>query len=320
MELRDLRIFVAIAETGSLASAAKVLNSSSPSLSARIKDLEDEFGTVLFERLARGLVLTERGQEFLSHAYAILKQAENARVSMLGGDKPPAGIVRFGVPGSLVELLTVPLIEACLVRLPQVRLRVVEGMSGYLASWLRDGTLDAALVFGDWETTDVGARLQPIVEEDLYVGTYEPGLLASHLTDTNEIRLQDLQHLRLVMPGPEHGLRLLVETVARRHEIPLNVVMEIDATPQIFKIIRRGHGSTICSRAASKLDSNENSTGSDARLHTFRVVDPGIKRTVHLATPLNRQSSRATTAVAHVAVETLLSLAASDEWKARRLQ
>jgi LysR family transcriptional regulator, nitrogen assimilation regulatory protein len=319
MELRDLRIFVAIAETGSLAAAAKVLHSSPPSLSARIKDIEDEFGTVLFERSARGLVLTEKGKEFLSHAYAILKLSENAKASMLSGDKPPAGAVRFGVPGSLIELLTVPLIEACLERLPQVRLRVVEGMSGYLASWLREGTLDAALVFGNWETTDLSAYLQPIVEEDLYVGTYDADSLAPYLTDANEIRLRDIRHLRLVMPGPEHGLRLLVETVARRHEVPLNVVMEIDATPQIFKIIRRGHGCTICSRAASKLDSTDGSAG-NVRFHAFRVVDPGIKRTVHLATPLNRQSSRATTAVAHVAVETLLSLAATDEWKARRLR
>ena len=232
------------------------------------------------------MVLTERGQEFLSHAYAILKQAENARVSMLGGDKPPAGIVRFGVPGSLVELLTVPDRGLSGAIAPGSPARGGRGCPAISQGWLRDGTLDAALVFGDWGTTDVGARLQPIVEEDLYVGTYEPGLLASHLTDTNEIRLQDLQHLRLVMPGPEHGLRLLVETVARRHKIPLNVVMEIDATPQIFKIIRRGHGSTICSRAASKLDSNENSTGSDARLHTFRVVDPGIKRRCTLPRPL----------------------------------
>jgi LysR family nitrogen assimilation transcriptional regulator len=61
------------------------------------------------------------------------------------------------------------------------------------------------------------------------------------------------------------------------------------------------------------------STG-NARLHTFRVVDPGFKRMVYLATPLNRPSSRATLAVAQVAVETLLSLAATEEWRARSLR
>lgn len=318
MDLRDLRVFVTIAETGSLAAAGKVLHMSSPSLSARLKDLEDELATVLFERWARGLMLTEQGREFQTHAYAILKQAEDAKASMLSRDKPPIGTVRFGVPGSLVGLLTVRLIESCLERLPQVRLRVVESMSGYIANWLREGTLDAAIIFGGGAANDRTASLQAIAEEDLYVGTYDLPSIAPYMTDAGEIRMRDVRHLRLVMPGPEHGLRLLVEATARRHSVPLNVVMEVDASPQIFALIRRGHGATICSLAARHPGSMV-SAADNAQLHTFRVVEPGFRRTVYLATPLNRPSSRATLAVAQLAVETLLASAASDEWKARRI-
>lgn len=316
MDLRDLRAFVAIAETGSLAAAAKVLHSSPPSLSARLKGLEDELGAALFERWARGLMLTEQGREFLSHAYAILKQAEDAKASMVSRDKSPVGMVRFGVPGSLVGLLTVQLVETCLKRLPQVRLRVVESMSGYISTWLREGTLDAAVVFGGAIASDRTASLQSIAEEELYVATYDPALVAPYLTDEGEIRMRDVQHLRLVMPGPEHGLRLLVEATARRHALPLNIAMEIDASPQIFELIRRGHGTTICSLAARHPGSITSLAGS-APVHTYRIVDPGFRRMVYLATPLNRPSSRATIAVAQVAVEILLQLAATDEWKAK---
>lgn len=319
MDLRDLRAFVAIAETGSLAAAAKVLHSSPPSLSVRLKDLEDELGTTLFERWARGLTLTEQGREFLSHAYAILKRAEDAKASMLSREKPPVGAVRFGVPGSLVGLLTAQLIETCLERFPQVRLRVVESMSGYIASWLREGTLDAAVVFGGGAATDRSASLRPIAEEELYIATYDRAVVAPFLNERDEIRMRDVQHLKLVMPGPEHGLRVLVEATARRHAIPLNIGMEVDASPQIFELVRRGHGATICSLAARHPGSISSLAGK-APIHTFRIVDPGFRRTVHLATPLNRPSSRATMAVAEVAVETLLSLAATDEWKARRLK
>lgn len=318
MDLRDLRVFVTIAETGSLAAAGKVLHTSSPSLSARLKDLEGELGSVLFARWARGLVLTEQGREFLIHAYAILKQAEDAKASMLNRDKPPVGKVRFGVPGSLAGLLTVQLIETCLERFPQVRLRIVESMSGYIANWLREGMLDAAVVFGGGAANDRSVSLQAIAEEDLYVGTYDMASVARYLTDKGEIRMRDVQHLRLVMPGPEQGLRLLVEATARRHSVPLNVVMEIDASPQIFELIRRGHGTTICSLAARHPGSMTSSTN-NAQLHTFRVVEPGFKRTIYLATPLNRPSARATMAVTQLAVETLLSLATSAEWNARRL-
>jgi LysR family nitrogen assimilation transcriptional regulator len=318
MDLRDLRAFVAIAETGSLVAAAKTLNSSPPALSVRLKSLEGELGTALFTRWARGLVLADQGRDFLVHAYAILKQAEDAKASILGRDKPPAGAVRLGIPGSLIGMLSVPLIEASLRDLPHVRLRIVESMSGYLSRWLREGTLDATLLFGSNANTDHSASLRPIVEEDLYVATYDPAVLAPFLTPAGVIRMQDVRHLRLIMPGPEHGLRVLAESTSLRQGIPLDIAIEIDASPQIFELVRRGHGVTICSLAAAHAAPASGGAGAP-KLHTFRVVEPGFQRTVYLATPLNRPSSRATIAVVRLAVEILSELAGSTEWKARIL-
>ncbi|MFC7738395.1 LysR substrate-binding domain-containing protein [Roseomonas sp. GCM10028921] len=318
MDLRDLRAFVAIAEAGSLMAAAKTLNSSPPALSARLKNLEDELGTPLFVRWPRGLTLTEQARDFLAHSYAILKQAEDAKASILGRDKPPSGVVRLGIPGSLIGILSVPLIEACLRELPQVRLRIVESMSGYLARWLREGTLDATLLFGSHAPGDGGASVQPILEEDLYLGTYDPSLLSPFLNGHAEMPMQALRHLRLVMPGPEHGLRSLVEATARHHGVSLDVAIEIDASPQIFELVRRGHGSTICSLAARHFGAPPDGAGLP-ELHTFRIVEPGFRRTVSLATPLSRPSSRATMAVARVAVTILSELAGTEEWRARRL-
>ncbi len=318
MDLRDLRAFVAIAETGSLAAAAKVLHSSPPSLSVRLKDLEDELGTALFERWARGLTLTEQGREFLSHAYAILKRAEDAKASMLSREKPPVGAVRFGVPGSLVGLLTAQLIETCLERFPQVRLRVVESMSGYIASWLREGTLDAAVVFGGGAATDRSASLRPIAEEELYIATYDRAVVTLPEREGRD------PHAR--RPAPEAG-----DAGARTW--PQGACGSDGAASRHSAEHRHGGRRlaadirTGSARAwgddllpAARHPGSISSLAGKAPIHTFRIVDPGFRRTVHLATPLNRPSSRATMAVAEVAVETLLSLAATDEWKARRLK
>ncbi len=79
MELRHLRYFVAIAETGSLTVAAeKKLYTSQPSLSRQIKDLEDQVGTPLLSRSSRGVVLTEAGKAFLDHARLALNQVDAA--------------------------------------------------------------------------------------------------------------------------------------------------------------------------------------------------------------------------------------------------
>ena len=79
MELRHLRYFVAVADAGSLTVAAQqILHTSQPSLSRQIRDLEDEVGTPLLTRRARGVDLTPAGRTFLDHARSVLSQVEAA--------------------------------------------------------------------------------------------------------------------------------------------------------------------------------------------------------------------------------------------------
>jgi LysR family hca operon transcriptional activator len=79
MELRHLRYFVAVAEEGSLTTAAeRRLHTAQPSLSRQIRDLETEVGVKLLERGARGITLTPAGRTFLDHARLALLQVEAA--------------------------------------------------------------------------------------------------------------------------------------------------------------------------------------------------------------------------------------------------
>src|SRR5580704_2622306 len=79
MELRHLRYFVAVAEAGSLTVAAeKLLHTAQPSLSRQIRDLENDVGTQLLTRNARGIELTAAGKAFLDHARLVLIQVDAA--------------------------------------------------------------------------------------------------------------------------------------------------------------------------------------------------------------------------------------------------
>ena len=97
MELRHLRYFVAVAEEGSVLTAAqRRLNTSQPSLSRQIRDLEAEVGVTLLERKARGVALTAAGRMFLDHARLALLQVEAAIDSARRAEQPERPVLAMG--------------------------------------------------------------------------------------------------------------------------------------------------------------------------------------------------------------------------------
>jgi len=147
MELRHLRYFVAVAETGSLTLAAeKRLHTAQPSLSRQIRDLEHEVGVQLLIRGPQGTAMTDAGRAFLDHARLALAQAEAATAAARRAVQPVKQIFSMGfLTGQEVDWL--PHAPGILRdELPNIEIRVSSGFSTNLADDLERGKLDVAFL------------------------------------------------------------------------------------------------------------------------------------------------------------------------------
>lgn len=311
MDLRDLRYFVVIADCGSILAASEQLHIAQPSLSIRIKGLEQELGVALFERRPRGVVLTSEGQELLSHARLLLQAADRARESVRLHASTAVGTVNFGVPTSLAAVLCVPLVETALEDLPDVKLRIVESMSGYIVDWLREGRLELGVVFGNKSLN--GIQLEPLMEEELYLAADSEDSLAAVVDENGDVPLERLANVPLVLPTGQHGLRQLIDEVTRRNGVARAPRVEIDSFLQIQRLVQRRMGMTVLSMAAL------HEVPLDPPLVTRRIVDPPITRTMALAFSESRSLTKATREIAERVRRVLKAQAATDGWRPRVL-
>jgi LysR family transcriptional regulator, hca operon transcriptional activator len=147
MELRHLRYFVAVAETGSVTLAAqKRLHTAQPSLSRQIRALEEEVGVPLMTRGVRGIGLTSAGQVFLEHAKLILAQTQAATEAARKAASPPKPSLAVGVlVGHETDWLPR---SVALMRdeLFGAEIKVSSGFSTTLANDLQRGVLDVAFL------------------------------------------------------------------------------------------------------------------------------------------------------------------------------
>jgi LysR family hca operon transcriptional activator len=187
MELRHLRYFIAVAEEGSFLTAAqRRLNTSQPSLSRQIRDLETEVGVQLLERQARGVALTDAGRVFLDHARLALSQVEAATNGARRIAQPQKPTLSMGFMVGLEVMWLPHLLRILREEEPEIEVTLTSQSSPELALALTRGKLDIAFLRPEKQTA--GVTLKLLAKEPLIVV-----LPADHrLASRKRIRPQDL--------------------------------------------------------------------------------------------------------------------------------
>lgn len=307
MDLRQLRYFAKVVESGSFSKAASKLHVAQPALSQHVRHMEEELGVVLLHRGASGVKATEAGERLMVHAKRILDEFAGINDSVRGETVAPRGLVRFGIPGTVSEQMAAPLIEAARIRYPEINIRVVEAMSGYILDWLKRGELDLAMIYSTSDPHGLVVHHALSEEICLFAGVTmadeagQPG---------HTIGFAEAAKLPLVVPGPGHGLRQLIDEVAQAQKVVIEPTVEIDSYGQIKQLVIRGLGFGILPRMAVE---RERQAGV---VRVWQFEQPAIRRKVFLAYSVERPLPRAHRAIAQLAWEILRQLVRDQIWTA----
>jgi LysR family tcuABC transcriptional regulator len=241
MDMRQLRYFVQIVESGSLARASRQLFIAQPALSQQMARLEEEVGRPLLVRSSRGVVPTENGEALYHHAKFMLRQLDQA-VSVARQESTGLhGRVALGLAPTTVCRLGLPLLQHLRARYPGVVLNIIESFSGHLEHMTRNGQLDLTILFSQSAASELS--VEPLLEEELFVIlSADNAIVPAHKT---AVTLAELSALPLILPSPGHGLRRRIELEFERMNLDLETVAEVDSLPLLMTCVAKGMGVTI---------------------------------------------------------------------------
>lgn len=308
MELRQLRYFVAIAESGSFSGAAEKVFVAQSALSHQIAQLESELGTSLFHRSRRGIELTEAGQRFAPHAVSILRQTEEAAASARQTTDEPSGKVVFGIPHSASNALALPLLRAVRQRLPRVQLELTEELTGNLSQQLTTGQLNLAVLFDDGNLPEFNHT--PMLSERMYlIEPAQPGK-----KPPRRITLKQALSRPLVLPASPHGVRPIIEAAALRAGLASpRVEADISSISILRTSLLAGMGRTLLPVMPLRQEVEA------GQLWASEIVDPPLERMLAICWSRHIPVSSASQAVKQLTQALVAQLCAEGQWLGGRL-
>lgn len=240
MNAHQLRAFVAVVEAGSFTRAAAHLGIAQPTVTNRIKALEQDLGAPLLERLLTGVRTTDAGRELLPYAREIVALTERATEAVRTRGEPH-GRVNVGSVESLTSYRLLPLIEYLYIRYPQVQVSVRSSDRSNAIDGVRDGVLDCAF-FIDVRRADDDLNTKVLCSEPLalVVGPDHPLLRTSGLT------LLDLQKTTLIRCDNAAGYHARFEDVlGRPGRHTRGRVLDLDSIDATKRSVAHGMGMSL---------------------------------------------------------------------------
>ncbi len=250
MDLRVLQAFIRVAELGSIARAAFVLNQTQPTISRQIAALERDLGGALFIRNRRGMTLNPAGVQFRERALQALRGLAQAKAEFTAQTQEPSGTISIGLPPSLRAMLSAPVLERFAKAHPRVLLHVHETIAQGLEELMRSGEAELAVLIADRKVLR-NVTLTPLAIDPLILA----GPPGANLDPKKPLGIEALAGLPLLTYRPPNYLRLLTEAALRKRSLAFNVAVEMETLPLMIELVERGVGYTLMPKSGIAPDS-----------------------------------------------------------------
>ncbi|PYF72452.1 LysR substrate-binding domain-containing protein [Pedobacter nutrimenti] len=244
MELRQLNYFVKAAEHLHFTEAAGACFVTQSTLSQQIKQLEEELGMLLFDRIGKHVRLTEAGNVFLKHARQILRDVAKSKEAISELNSLAAGDLKIGVTYAFSSMV-LPALTPFSFKYPGIKIYVEYGPPEVLELKLKGAELDIILTFHE-ESDNEGLEMQPLFSSRIMMVVSKKHPLAA----LKKITVNELGALDLILPGKGFSSRDYVNEIFRKKNILPRVRIEMNEVNSLLSLVENTSWVTVLNEKA----------------------------------------------------------------------
>ncbi len=304
MDIRQLTYYAAIFEHRNLSRAASDCNVAQSAISHHLANLENELGVTLFLRKPRGMEPTAAGIKLYDHAKLILRAVKSAQQDIRQQSEVIAGDIAIGLPYSVMKAIGLPLMQAVLKDYPDVRLSVVESLSGGTFSSLLSSDVDISLFYNPQKDERITMQ-QVLAEEVLCVG--KPEIIGS---SRDEMTFEELINLPVLLLRQGVSARAVIDRPGLLNKLEARVPLQLNSVNGIMTGLLAGLGCTLAPHVFVSEDLNAGT------LHARPIVGPTLSRRLYIGHRKDQPSTRLSEAMTSLLLDLIRREVTANRWQA----
>jgi DNA-binding transcriptional LysR family regulator len=243
MTLEQLRIFVAVAERQHVTQAAHALHLTQSAVSAAVAAIESRYAVTLFDRVGRGIRLTETGKRFLAQARAVLARAAEAETVLSDLSALKIGSLALSASQTVGNYWLPPLMQRFHAGNDGIALSLTIGNTETVREAVHEGQVDLGFIEGPIDDPLLSVTA---VADDEMVMVAPPGLVPVR----KRLAAADLAKIPWVLREHGSATRVILEEALHKIGVSPKIVLELPSNESVRAAVEAGAGATLLSRHA----------------------------------------------------------------------